>query len=69
MELDKHTNFMLIYKGSLRKCKFIRIVDGTSVELKWMRVPEPNMESQFVFNLVELSTHITEWSLYGYDEE
>ena len=70
MELnEKKPNFMLVYKDKLRKCKFIRCVDGTTVELKWMRVPAPDMESQFVFNLIQLSTDITEWSLYGYDEE
>jgi len=69
MELTVRKDFMLVYKGGLRKCKFVRCVDKKQVELRWCRVPTPSLPPQFILHLDELCEDIAEWSLYGYDEE
>lgn len=54
--------------GSLRRCKFLRIVDATHVELRWNRTPDQSYTMDFVFDLVGMAPHITEWSIYGFDD-
>lgn len=69
MELDVTTKFMLVHCGSLRQCKFVCIIDDNIVQLEWYRVPQPTMEKRFNFHLRDMYKGVTEWSLYGYDED
>ena len=67
MELGPKTKFMLVYCGSLRKCKYLRTIDADHVQLEWCRLPQASMEKEFKLHLRDMREGVTEWSLHGYD--
>jgi len=54
------------YNGNLRQCKVLEVLSVTSAKACWVRPPagEPK---EFIFDLIEMTESISEWTIRGYD--
>ena len=65
-DLQAGTDFMLVFRGRLLKCKLVDVVDETHLQFRWYRAPDSE-EKTFTLDLINMTSNISEWSIYGYD--
>ena len=68
MDLDPEKLVLSVFvtkDDKMRKCRLIKVVDDTHLEVTWSKRQDKEEEKQFVLDLVTFGPRISEWSLYG----